>query len=60
MSDKLPFEPEDLGPHYIFPFREMGAYEVLWTKEGVSFRKIVRRCCGSEALQKGASTRLSA
>lgn len=59
MSDKLPFEPQDLGFPYISPFREMGAYEVLWSNEGMSFRKIARRCCGSGALQKGASTRLS-
>ena len=47
MSDKLPFEPENLGFPYISPFREMGAYEALWSNEGMSFRKISRMRRGS-------------
>lgn len=29
MSDKLTFEPEDLGFPYIFPFGETGAFEAF-------------------------------
>ena len=47
MSDKLPFEPQDLGFPYISPLREMGAYEALWSNEGMSFRKISRMRRGS-------------
>lgn len=47
MSDKLPFEPEDLDLPSISPFREMGAYEALWSKEGMSFGKIAQMRGGS-------------
>ena len=47
MSDKLPFEPQDLRFPYISPFGEMGAYEALWSNEGMSFRKISRMRRGS-------------
>ena len=47
MSDRLPFEHEDLNLPSVSPLREMGAYEALWSKEGMSFRKISRMRRGS-------------
>lgn len=47
MSDKLPFEPEDMDLPSVSPFREMGAYEALWSKEGMSFRRISQMRRGS-------------
>lgn len=40
MSDMLPFKREDLDLPSISPLREMGAYEALWSKEGMSFKKV--------------------
>ena len=47
MSDKLPFKPEDMDLPSVSPFREMGAYEALWSKEGMSFRRISQMRRGS-------------
>lgn len=40
MRQKLPFEPEKLEPQAISPFKELGAYEALWNKKDMSFKKI--------------------
>lgn len=50
MSYMLPFEHEGLELPSISPLREMGAYEVLWSNEGMFFGKIAQMRCGSEAL----------
>ena len=47
MSDRLPFEREDLDLPSVSSLREMGAYEALWSREGMSFRKISRMRRGS-------------
>ena len=47
MSNELPFKPEDMDLPSVSPFREMGAYEALWSKEGMSFRKIAQMRGGS-------------
>ena len=50
MQIKLPFdEPDELELRAISPFLEMGAYEALWSREGMSFRKIAEMRSGPES-----------
>ncbi len=41
MREKLPFELEKSEPLSTFFLKELGAYEVLWSKKDMSFKKIV-------------------
>ncbi len=43
MSEQLPFAALDLESWAISPFRELGAYEALWSEEGMSFKKLAEK-----------------
>ena len=40
MLESLPFEPDDLDQKTVSPLKELGAYEALWDRKGMSFKKI--------------------
>ena len=40
MQNELPLKPEELESLSISPFKELGAYEALWSKKGMSFRRL--------------------
>ncbi len=40
MANELPFEAHDLDLPALSPFKELGAFEALWAREGMSFKKI--------------------
>lgn len=43
MSEQLLFEALDSESWAISPFRELGAYEALWSEEGMSFKKLAEK-----------------
>ena len=52
MQKSLPFksfESEELELQAVSPFMELGAYEALWSKEGMSFKKIAEMRSGPES-----------
>ena len=49
MQAKLPFESNELELQAISPFLELGAYEALWSREGMSFKKIAEMRSGPES-----------
>jgi DNA processing protein len=42
MQPALPFRPGPSPAHAISPFLDLGAYEVLWTRPGTTFRSLAR------------------
>ena len=51
MQNELPLKPEELEPLSISPFKELGSYEALWSKKGMSFKKIAKM--GVLGLERG-------
>ena len=49
MQNELPLKPKELEPLSISPFKELGAYEALWSKKGMSFKKIAEMRRGPES-----------
>ena len=43
IPEELPFKTLDSKLWAISPFKELGAYEALWSEEGMSFKKIAER-----------------
>lgn len=50
MSEKLLFEPEKPELPSVSAFREMGAYEALWSGEGMSFKRLSEMRRGPESV----------
>ena len=49
MQNELPLKPKELEPLSISPFKELGAYEALWSKKGMPFKKIAEMRRGPES-----------
>ena len=49
MQNQLPLKPKESEPLSISPFKELGAYEALWSKKGMSFKKIAEMRRGPES-----------
>ena len=49
MQKELPLKPKESEPLSISPFKELGAYEALWSKKGMSFKKIAEMRHGPES-----------
>ncbi|MXW44087.1 MAG: DNA-processing protein DprA [Candidatus Dadabacteria bacterium] len=50
MSEKLLFEPEKPELPSVSAFREMGAYEALWSGKGMSFKRLAEMRRGPESI----------
>ena len=50
MVNELPFESYGLDLPALSPFKELGAFEALWAREGMSFKKIARMVKANPAL----------